>query len=85
MHPAFEQAFRVAVRVVTLDVARKHSKTLLENAVQDSLAGTNRLVGSEAAVATHDGRESVDAVFSQQDGGLIRRDSLENSLQHFFL
>ena len=64
MYPAFEQALGLAVRVVALDVARKHGKIFLEYLVQDGLAGMNRLVGAEAAIAARDGRESIDAIFS---------------------
>jgi hypothetical protein len=54
MHLPFEEAICFAVSIVTLHVVGEHRDIVLQNPIQDRLAGTNRLVGSQAAVATYD-------------------------------
>ncbi len=51
---AFEQAVGLAVSIVALDIVRKHGEILLQHAVQDGLAGMNRLIGPEATMPAHD-------------------------------
>ena len=85
MDAALDKALSFAIGLVVLNVAGKDGEVLFQHAIEDCLAGVNRLVYSSAAVATSNRSKSRCPVLGEQNRSLIRRNDLEHSIEDFFL